>query len=162
MRRLILSFLGVALLLLTSCNAKSAYDNIVPIWCNGSVKGECVEATYIANVYFADDKLTFRIVEPAIISGLVFIVDNDSVVLVNDDLSLEYNNNDIRGFLTDFYNSVKCLENQNIIYNINGDIYTSEFTSDNNQFRIVLDKKTKKVMSFETPECVYTINEEVT
>ena len=162
MRRLILSFLGIAVFLLTACNAKSAYDNIVPIWCNGSVKAECAEATYIANVYFADNKLTFRIAEPAIISDLVFIVDNDSVLLLNDDLSLEYSNDDIRGFLTDFYNSVKCIKNQNIIYTVNGDAYISEFTSDNNQFRIVLDKKTKKVMSFETPECVYTINEEVT
>lgn len=149
-------------MLLSSCNVKSDYDNIVPIWCNGSVKAECVEATYIANVDFADDKLTFRIVEPEIISGLVFIVDNKSVVLVNDDLSLEYSNDDVRGFLTDFYNCVKNIENYNVTYTVNGDTYISEFTSDNKQFRIVLDKKTKKVMSFETPECVYTINEEVT
>ena len=156
MRKIFVSCLLV--LLLTSCDICSTNENITPLWSDGMLTAECMNSTYTAQVHFEEGALSFTLSEPEVLDGVVFKVNENSVVLLKDDISLAYDANTINGFMSDFYKAYKVLNGLRLEYTRQGEVLTAEFQSDDKKCRVKLDKKTKRVFSLETAECVYTID----
>lgn len=153
MKRFLISLL--VLFSLTSCNFNASSKMITPLWTKGIITAEYEDSAYRAEVIFNENELTFDFVEPHFLNDVSFSVKENSVVLLNDNLSLNYDN--LKGFMTEFYNVVRNLNYQELQYSSQDDSYISEFTAGNKLCEIVIDKKTNNVIRFEMPYCVFTV-----
>lgn len=153
MKRFLVSLL--VLFSLTSCNFNASSKMITPLWTKGIITAEYQNSAYRAEVSFNENELTFDFVEPHFLKDVSFSVKENSVVLLNDNLSLNYDY--LKGFMTEFYDAVRNLNYQELQYFSQDDSYISEFTADNKLCKIVIDKKTNNVIRFEMPYSVFTV-----
>lgn len=158
MKRFLISLL--VLFSLTSCNFNTSSEKITHLWTKGIITAEYENSAYRAEVNFNANELTFDFVEPHFLNDVSFRVNENSVVLLNDNLSLNYDH--LKGFMTEFYSVVRNLNYQELQYSSQDDSYISEFTADNKLCKIVIDKKTNNVIHFEMPYCVFSVKQEVT
>lgn len=159
MRKVIILFLII--IILTSCASDDLSENVIPVWCDGVLVAEFENVKYYTSVSFNENEVIMHFTEPSFLKDVSVKINGDSFAVAVDELSLEYNNS-INSVLTEFYNATQIACKQPIVYSVQDDVLVSEFLSDGNQCRIILNKNDKKVILFEMTNCTYNINEEVT
>ena len=154
MKNIFIPFLLI--LFLASCNICQTNENITPLWSDGILTAECINATYIAEVHFDESDVTLSFSEPDFLSNTVFKINEGSINLLKDDISLRYDNEEIKGFISEFYKAYTTINSLSPKYTSEGEVCIAEFISDNKKCKVIIEKNTKKVVSCETSDCIYS------
>lgn len=146
----------IVLITLVSCTQKTAEPEY-PLSVSSVLKVENEIVEYSADYKFSDGKSSFVIIEPAILKGLEFAVENDEITVAYNDMSLKYDIADSKNFgaFKELHNILKKLNELQPEFTYSGEQLFGEIEYNGEKVRIILNNETLKFDTVKTENTIF-------
>lgn len=154
MKKLLCAFLSV--FILSSCN-RVDFQPDFPLCPEGQVEVLCNETVYKADIYFENDILNLKIVQPDALKGFEITVAPTEISVVNSSLKLKYDKNKTEELfpITQLYDILIQLNTLKPEFKDNNGKLVACFDVNSNECSLILDKQSKRILEVEYKKLVF-------
>ncbi len=154
MKKLLCAFLSV--FILSSCN-RVDFQPDFPLCPEGQVEVLYSETVYKADIYFENDMLDLKIVQPDALNGLEITVTSNGITVVNSSLELKYDKKKTEELfpITQIYDILIQLNTLKPEFKDNNGKLVARFDVNGNECSLILDKQSKRILEAEYKKLVF-------
>lgn len=154
MKKLLCAFLSV--FILSSCN-RVDFQPDFPLCPEGQVEVLYSETVYKADIYFENDMLDLKIVQPDALNGLEIIVTSNGITVVNSSLELKYDKNKTAELfpITQIYDVLIQLNTLKPEFKDSNGKLVARFDVNSSECNLILDKQSKRILEVEYKKLVF-------
>lgn len=154
MKKLLCAFLSVCIL--SSCN-RVDFQPDFPLCPEGQVEVLYSETVYKADIYFENDILNLKIVQPDTLKGFEITVAPTDISVANGSLKLKYDKNKTAELfpITQIYDILIQLNTLKPEFKDNNGKLVACFDVNGNECSLILDKQSKRILEVEYKKLVF-------
>jgi hypothetical protein len=154
MKKLLCAFLSVCIL--SSCN-RVDFQPDFPLCPEGRVEVLYSETVYKADIYFENDMLDLKIVQPDALNGLEITVTSNGITVVNSSLELKYDKNKTAELfpITQIYDVLIQLNTLKPEFKDSNGKLVAHFDVNGSECNLILDKQSKRILEVEYKKLVF-------
>ncbi len=154
MKKLLCAFLSV--LILSSCN-RVDFQPDFPLCPEGQIEVVYNEIDYTADVFFENDVLNIRIVQPEALNGFEITVGPAEITVINDSLELQYDREKTEKLfpIIEIYDVLIQLNSLKPVFNDNNGNLVAQFDVNQNECYVMLNKQSEKLLKIEYKGLVF-------
>ncbi|MBR0349049.1 MAG: lipoprotein [Clostridia bacterium] len=154
MKKLLCAFLSV--FILSSCN-RVDFQPDFPLCPEGQVEVLYSETVYKADIYFENDMLDLKIVQPDALKGFEITVTPTEISVVNSSLKLKYDKNKTEELfpITQIYDILIQLNTLKPEFKDNNGKLVAYFDVNGNECNLILNKQSKRILEVEYKKLVF-------
>ena len=154
MKKLLCAFLSV--FILSSCNRVDSQPDF-PLCPEGQVEVLCNETVYKADIYFENDILNLKIVQPDALKGFEITVAPTDISVANGSLKLKYDKNKTAELfpITQIYDILIQLNTLKPEFKDSNGKLVAHFDVNSSECNLILDKQSKRILEVEYKKLVF-------
>ena len=154
MKKLLCAFLSV--FILSSCN-RVDFQPDFPLCPEGQVEVLYSETVYKADIYFENDILNLKIVQPDALKGFEITVAPTEISVVNGSLKLKYDKNKTEELfpITQIYDVLIQLNTLKPEFKDSNGKLVAHFDVNSSECNLILDKQSKRILEVEYKKLVF-------
>lgn len=154
MKKLLCAVLSV--FILSSCN-RVDFQPDFPLCPEGQVEVVYNGIDYTADVYFENDVLNIRIVQPEALKDFKITVGPAEITVINDSLELKYDKEKSEKLfpIIQIYDVLIQLNSLKPVFNDNNGNLVAQFDVNQNECYVMLDKQSEKLLKIEYKGLVF-------
>ena len=154
MKKLLCAFLSV--FILSSCN-RVDFQPDFPLCPEGQVEVLYSETVYKADIYFENDMLDLKIVQPAALKGFEITVAPTDISVANGSLKLKYDKNKTAELfpITQIYDILIQLNTLKPEFKDSNGKLVAHFDVNSSECNLILDKQSKRILEVEYKKLVF-------
>lgn len=154
MKKLLCAILSV--FILSSCN-RVDFQPDFPLCPEGRVEVFYNQTVYKADVYFENDILVVKIIQPEVLNGFEITVAPTEITVVNNSLKLKYDKNKTAELfpITQIYDVLIQLNRLKPEFKDVNEKFVTQFNFNHNECFITLDKQSEKFSEIKFKNLVY-------
>ena len=154
MKKLLCAFLSV--FILSSCN-RVDFQPDFPLCPEGQVEVLYSETVYKADIYFENDMLDLKIVQPDALNGLEITVTSNGITVVNSSLELKYDKNKTAELfpIAQIYDVLIQLNTLKPEFKDSNGKLVAHFDVNSSECNLILDKQSKRILEVEYKKLVF-------